>query len=229
MNKKSKITILAYVIIIVIGIVVALTAGFNVDMMTREHKQLQLNLKTEFNVADVKQITDEVFKGQTVEIQKVEIFERQIAISTNDITDDQKNNLITKLNEKYGTDIKAENIEVIIVPNEKVMDILTPYVWTFILTTAVIVLYVAIRYKKLGVLKVSIQMVLGIVLLEGVTMSLIAITRIPVGHNLPSIIFTTYTISVVALTSTLENKLQKLKEEEAKKAEKKKKNDKKEK
>lgn len=226
MNKRNKITIIAYVVVIIVGIIVALTAGFNVDMMTREHKQLQLNLKKEFEVADIKQITDEVFKGQTVEIQKVEIYEKQVAISTNDITEEQKNNLITKLNEKYGADIKAENTDVIIVPNVKVRDILSPYIVTFAIATALIIVYVALKYKKLGSLKVIAQMGLGIVLLEGVIMSLIAITRIPVGQSLPSIIFTTYAISVVTITSVFENKLQKIKEEETKKTEKKKKNEK---
>lgn len=215
MEKNKKITIVVAAII-VIGMIVALTAKFNVDMMTKAHKQVQLDLKTEFNVSDIKEITNEVFNGQTVEIQKVEIYEKQVLISTNKITDDQKNDLVTKINEKYGTEISNDDTQIVSVPKTKLSDIVTKYIWTFILTTILIIVYMVLRYKKIGALKVLIQTVLGIVILELLVMSIIAIVRIPVGVNLPSIMFVTYVCSVVALTTMFENQLKKIKAEEAK-------------
>ena len=191
MEKNKKITIIVAAII-VIGMIVALTAKFNVDMMTKAHKQVQLDLKTEFNVSDIKEITNEVFNGQTVEIQKVEIYEKQVLISTEQITDDQKNNLVTKINEKYGTEISNDDTQIVSVPKTKLSDIVTKYIWTFILTTILIIVYMVLRYKKIGALKVLIQTVLGIIILELLVMSIIAIVRIPLGANLPSIIFVTY-------------------------------------
>ena len=215
MEKNKKITIIVAAII-VIGMIVALTAKFNVDMMTKAHKQVQLDLKTEFNVSDIKEITNEVFNGQTVEIQKVEIYEKQVLISTEQITDDQKNNLVTKINEKYGTEISNDDTQIVSVPKTKLSDIVTKYIWTFILTTILIIVYMVLRYKKIGALKVLIQTVLGIIILELLVMSIIAIVRIPLGANLPSIIFVTYVCSAVALTTMFENKLKKIKAEEAK-------------
>ncbi len=220
MNNK-KITIV-FALIVIIGIIVILTAGFNVEMMTKEHKQVQLDLTKEFNISDIKEITKDVFNGQTVEIQKVEIYEKQVAISTEEITDEQKTNLITKINEKYQTEINADSTEVITVPRQKLMDILTPYISAFVITTILVVLYVMVKYRRISPLKAAVQVVLGVVMLELLVISLLAITRIPVGKNLVSIIFVTYAIGTVGMTSMLENKLQKMKAEEESKNKKKK-------
>lgn len=216
MNKNKKITII-FALIIIIGIIVILTTGFNVEMITKEHKQIRLDLDNEFNTSDIKQIASEVFGGQTVEIQKVEVYEKQVSISTEEITDEQKNDLITKINEKYETDIEAQNVETISVPNIRLRDIVMPYIGTFLLTTGLILLYMIIKYKKISPLKVLVQTILGIIILELLVMSIIAIVRIPIGRNIPSIIFITYIIATFGLTNMFENKLQKIKEEETKK------------
>ena len=215
MNKNKKIAILVALVIIV-GIIVALTAKFNVDLMTREHAQVQLDLKKEFNVSDVKEITKEVFNGKEVEVQKVEVYEKQVLISTSEITDEQKSNLVTKVNEKFGTEISNDSTEVVIVPRTKLTDIVTKYIWTFVITTVLVVIYEIIKYRKLGTLKVLLQTVVGIAALEAFVFSISAITRIPIGVNIPSIMFTTYVISLFGLTSMFENNLKELKAEEAK-------------
>ena len=35
---------------IILGIIITLTSGFNVDMITREHNQVRLNLGKEFEI-----------------------------------------------------------------------------------------------------------------------------------------------------------------------------------
>ena len=79
-----------------------------------------------------------------------------------------------------------------------------------------------VKYRRISPLKAAVQVVLGVVMLELLVISLLAITRIPVGKNLVSIIFVTYAIGTVGMTSMLENKLQKMKAEEESKKKKKK-------
>lgn len=215
MNRNKKIAILV-ALVIIIGIIVALTAKFNVDLMTKEHAQVQLDLKKEFNISDVKEITKEVFNGQDVEIQKVEVYGKQVLISTNEITDEQKNNLVTKINEKFETEISNDSTQVVTVPRTKLTDIVTKYIWTFVITTVLVVIYMIIKYRKLGALKVLLQTVVVAIALELFVFSISAITRIPIGVNIPSIMFTTYVISLFGLTSMFEENLKQLKAEEAK-------------
>ena len=216
MNKNKIITIILS-LIIVLGIVITLTSGFNVDILSKEHKEIQLDLEKEFEASDIKDIAKEVFEGQAVEIQKVEVYEEQVLISTEEITDEQKSNLVTKINEKYQTEIKAEDVTVITVPKIKLADYITPHIFEFILVTIVVAIYMCIRYKKLGFLKVLVQTILGIIIAESLAFSVLAITRIAVGNNLVVVMFVIYAVTLFALTNMFENKLQKMKLEETNK------------
>lgn len=214
MNSKIKTITIVFALIIVLGIVITLTTGFNVDMMTREHQQVQIDLGKEFNSEDIKQITDEVFANQTVEIQKVEVYEQQVLISTNEITEEQKSDLITKINEKYETEIKADETTIDLVPRVYLKDYIIPHIMEFVWATILICLYVVIRYKKLGVLKVLVQTILGLTITEALVFSIIVISRIIIGNNIVTVMFVTYVVAIIALTSMFENKLQKIKLEE---------------
>lgn len=214
MNKYKTIIFLT-ALIIVLGIIITLTSGFNVKMLTKEHMQVQLDLGKEFSSDDIKQIAEEVFAGQTVAVQKVEVYEQQVLISANEITDEQKSNLVTKINEKYETELKAEDITIDLVPKMALKDYITPHIFEIALATIIIAVYECIRYRKLGVLKVLVQTVLGLVISELLVLSVLAISRIPVGSNLVPVIFVTYAVAIFGLTTMFENKLQKIKIDEA--------------
>ncbi len=216
MNKNKTITIVV-ALIIILGIIITLTSGFNVNFMTKKHEQILLNLEKQFNVSDIRDITNEIFNGQEVQIEPVEVIEEQVMISTNKITDEQKNNLVKKINEKYGTELKAEEVKAESVPKTKLRDYIIPHIWEMIFATILVVVYECIKYKKLKVLKTLVQTILGIVIVQLLTFSIVAITRIPVGNNIVSIMFVAYIVSVFGLTTMFENKLQKLKLEEGKK------------
>ena len=209
--NSNRIIIIITSLIIVVGIIFTLTAGFNVDMMTKEHKSVELDIGKEFKVEELKEITKAVFNGQDVEIEKVEIYGEQVLISTNDITEEQKTDLISKINEKYGTELKAEDITIQIVPKANLKDYLTPHIVEFVIATILVVLYACIRYKKLGALKVGIQTILGIAIFEMIIFSILVITRISVGNNLVAIMFATYVAAILGLTMMFEDKLKELK------------------
>ena len=209
--NSNRIIIIITSLIIVVGIIFTLTAGFNANMMTKEHKAIELNIGKEFKVEELKEITNAVFNGQQVEIEKVEIYGEQVLISTNDITEEQKTDLISKINEKYGTELKAEDVTIQIVPKANLKDYLTPHIVEFVVATVLVVLYACIRYKKLGFLKVGIQTILGIVIFEMIIFSILVITRISVGNNLVAIMFATYVAAILGLTMMFEDKLKELK------------------
>ena len=214
MNNKIKTITIVIALIIILGIIITLTAGLNIDMMTRSHKQVQLNIGKEIDLNDIKTITGEVFEGQTVENQKVEVYGEDVLISTSEITEEQKNNLVTKINEKYETELKSEEITINSVPRMHIKDYITPHILEFVIVTIVIALYAVIRYKKLGFLKVLVQTILGIVIIELLVFSMVAICRVPVGSNIVSVMFVTYGIAVLRLATMFENKYKKLKLEE---------------
>ena len=213
-SNKTKVLILLIVAIIVAGIVVTLTLGFNFDLRYQDSKKIEIYLNKEFIVQDIKQITDEVMPNENVIIQKVEVFEDTVSIIAKDITDEQKDNIITKINEKYQTDLATDQTEIVSIPNTRGRDILKPYMVPFAIATVIILLYIAIRYYKLGAFKAVLKSIIIITVTQAVLFSLIAITRIPIGRLTTPIMLVVYMLTIMGITTNFERKIALIKEKE---------------
>lgn len=216
LTKSKKIIILLTVIILIAGIAVTTIKGLNFDLKYQETQNIQIYIGKKFNDEDIKQITKEVFGNQAVMIQKVEIYKDTVIITAKEITEEQKNNLVTKINEKYGTELKAEEIEITNVPHTRGRDIILPYAVPFITAGAIVLAYMAIRYYKLGAGKVLAQTVGILVLTQAILFSVIAITRIPVGRLTIPMVLMVYMLTLIGITTNMEKQLASKKLEESK-------------
>lgn len=213
---KKSLTLITTVAIIA-GLIVIFTVGFNFDTLTKAHEQIQIDIGAEFNNNEIKQIANDVL-GTAVEVQKTGDFEDQVVISANEIQQEKIEEIVNKVNEKYGKEITASSISVKDIPATRLTDLLTPYIWSFAIATVLILVYLAIKYKKQGSIKVIAKTIALLAIVELLVFSLIALFRIPVGQNIASIVFTIYALSMLAVTRCFENKNQKMKlEAESKK------------
>lgn len=216
-EKSKKMKILAFIVsalIIAAGIAVILTIGLNFDIRYQEAKKIQLYLQKDFEISDIKQITDEVLPNQPVMLQKVEVFEDMVNIVAKDITEEQKTSIINKANEKYGTELTAESVEIISVPNTRGRDIVRPYIIPFGVATIIILVYMMIRYYKVGMIKTLFKTVLVLVMAQAVLLSVMAIVRIPIGRVTIPLVLAVYLLSLVGLTTCFEKSLKEKKKEE---------------
>lgn len=207
LSKKTKIIFTIIAIIILIGIAITCTIGLNFDLRYRDSKRMELYLEQEFNISDIKQMTDEVMPGKKVIIQKVEVYEDTVSITAEDITDEEKQSLIDKVNEKYGTTLVAESTEIETIPNTRGRDIVKPYVVPFGIATLIILVYIAIRYRKLGVIKTLLKTIVIAIVAEMVLLSIMAITRIPIGLITIPLVITVYLLTLIGLTTYFEKEL----------------------
>ena len=215
MTKKSKILIAIIAIIIIVGAIITATIGLNFDLRYKESKKIELYLQKDFNISDIKQITDEVMQGTEVVIQKVEVFEDTVSIRAQDITDEQKQGIIDKVNEKYGTEISKDDIETETIPNTRGRDIIKPYILPFSIATLIILVYIAVRYRKLKVLKTVLKTIFILILSQVVLLSIMAITRIPIGIVTIPLIIIVYLLILIGITTYFEKELSKMKQKEA--------------
>lgn len=216
LTKSKKIIILLTVIILIAGIAVTTIKGLNFDLKYQETQNIQIYIGKKFNDEDIKQITKEVFGNQSVMIQKVEIYKDTVIITAKEITEEQKNNLVTKINEKYGTELKAEEIEITNIPHTRGRDIILPYVVPFITAGAIVLAYMAIRYYKLGTEKVLAQTIGILITTQAILFSIIAITRIPVGRLTIPMVLMVYMLTLIGITTNMEKQLASKKLEESK-------------
>ncbi len=214
--KSKQLKIILITLVIIAGIVMIAVKGFNFDLKYQDTQRVELYLKTEFNISDIRQITDEVFGNQKVMIQKVEVFEDSVSITTTSISDEQKNNLITKVNEKYGTELTAEDTTVEDIGHTRGRDIIKPYILPFVVAVVIVLIYLGIRYYKLNIAKVIAKSIGIMVLAQVLLFSVIAITRIPIGRLTIPMVILVYLLTLFGITTKFENDLSKKKLEESK-------------
>ena len=154
-------------------------------------------------------------QGTEVVIQKVEVFEDTVSIRAQDITDEQKQGIIDKVNEKYGTEISKDDIETETIPNTRGRDIIKPYILPFSIATLIILVYIAVRYRKLKVLKTVLKTIFILILSQVVLLSIMAITRIPIGIVTIPLIIIVYLLTLIGITTYFEKELSKMKQKEA--------------
>ena len=213
-NLKNKIIIGIAILIFVVGIIVVAVKGFNVDLEYQDTKKIEANIGKSFEKEDIENIVKEVLGKERFIIQKVEIYEDSASITAKEITDEQRDNIVSKINEKYDTDLKTKDITIITVPRVHLSDLIKKYRTPFIIATVCILVYLMVRYYKLNSLKVLLRTIIVVAILQAELFSIIAITRIPVGKLTVPVVLTVYMLSLVGCTTYFEKKLAEKKKKE---------------
>ncbi len=215
-QNSTKILVALIAIIILVGACMIGIKGLAFELSKQNAKKIEVGLGKQFEEKDIKEITNEVFGKQSVIIEPIEVYKDAVSITTLEITEEQKINLITKINERYGTELVAENIEIEQKFHVKGRDMIEPYIKPFVIISVVVLVYLAIRYNKLNVLKVLGQSLGIIVLSQVVLLGIMAITRMPIGKFTAPAVLIVYILSTYICTKKFEEDLEKIKIEKVK-------------
>ena len=206
MSKKNKILSIILVIIFISAIISTAIRGFKVDMNYAEGTTIVFDLKKQFNVEDVKNIAKEIWNNERVLVQKVEVYDESVLIKVKNISDEQINNLAKKINEKYELELTNNDFTILYNSNEKLRNIVKPYIIPLIITTALIVVYYSIRFK--GVQEI-LEFLVSLIVVEGIIYSIYALFMIPVNYFTMPIVMLVYSGVVIYITVKNEMNLKK--------------------
>ena len=215
----KKIIYAIMICIIIVGIVIITTLGLNADIIYSKNVELDIYLGKYFEKTDIQNIVNEVFPNERAIIQEVELFQDMVSITLPDNRTEEELNkkveeLNTKINEKYELENKVEDIEINHNPKIKLSSILTPYITTLGISILIILIYVGIRYRKIGLVKTLLTYILLIIAVEMLLLSIIAITRFPVNRLVIPIGLLLFVIVITVLGFVNERKLSNLVESE---------------
>lgn len=209
-NKNSKkIIILGIILLVIAGIIVVALKGFNVSLMFGKHEAIEIKVGTDVDLNVVNGICDEVFGNKKYVVKELEVFGDSAQINVSSITDEEKTNLVSKINEKFGVEKTVEDLNINSVSNKRIRDVVKPYVVPMLVSFAIIFIYMLIRFRKINPLKIIAKFIEKVVLIEAILLSIIAITRIPVNDVLINILMIIAVIELVVCISKSEDKLEK--------------------
>ena len=184
--------------------------GFNIELQYSNRQQMILSSSTELDISKIEEISKSILENKEVKVQKVERFGNAVEIVSNEISNEEKENIIKKINEECNADISNDDIKIVDIPNTRIRDILKPYILPGIVTFAAVLLYFIIMYHKIGLNKVLLRGILLPIITERLYYSIIAITRVPFGRIVNSIAIGLYIISIGALAIYFQNEKEKL-------------------
>ena len=183
----KKIIYAVLICVIIAGIVIIATLGLNADIIYSKNVQIDVYIGKTVDIKDIESIAEEVFPGERIIVQEIELFQDMVSITISDNRTEEELNtkieeLNTKINEKYELENSVDDISVTHNPKIKLSSLIMPYALTIGISMIIILVFVGIRYKKLGVLKTLVTYILSIGAVEMILLSIIAITRLPINR-----------------------------------------------
>ena len=182
-KKKVMLILIPIVAIIVAGILMICLKGFNYSLLYSNIQRLNIYMDKEFNVEDIKTITNEVFGDKQVKVQKANQFGTVVSIVTSEITEEEQKSIIEKINTKYEITLDKEtDIALMNIPQARAWDLVKIYVSPLLTITLISIAYMAIRFRKNGIIKSLVEPAVSLVLIIALYVSVVAIVRIPVNE-----------------------------------------------
>ncbi len=207
---KKKIIYILAICIIIIGAVIIGTMGLKADITYSRNIRIDVYLGKSFENEDIRQIAKEIFGNDKILVQKIEYYGDMASITVNhDNKEDLKEKLEqfnNKINEKYEIKNKVEDLNITYQPKEKLTDVLKPYVLPLAISLIVVLVYVMVRYRKIGILKTIAAYVVSVLASEAVLLSFLAIARVPINRLIVPIGLLVYIITITIITAIQESK-----------------------
>lgn len=217
LNNKKKVMYIVIALIILIGIISIFVFRLNFTLMYSDHTRINVYLGKDYDLQDIKKISEETFETKHIIYQEIETFHDSIAITVKEASDEQVSTLKTKLIEKYELDDSDEFIETTKVAHLRGRDIVKPYIVPMVIVTLVILAYIGVRYSSLGISKTIFTLLLRQTIAEALLLSIIAIARIPIGIYTMPVAIILYIIVTIYTIMKYQDQLDKNKENEEKK------------
>lgn len=198
-KMKNKLLYILIAIVIIAGIVVGYTAKFKFSLAYDDSIRVEMYIGKDYTKADVEAIAKEAFGTKEVLIQKIEFFNDSVAITVRESNDEKLNNLVAKVNEKYGTTLAKEDLTVVDVPHYRGRDIMSNYIVPIAISAVLIIVYSIIRFRKIELAKVVAKLLIWSIIVEALYLSILAIARIPISYyTLPlGIILAVITLTII--------------------------------
>lgn len=184
LSGYKKLLLLGIILLIVAGIFVVALKGVNVSLDLHQHESITIKIGKEINLKEIEEICNNVFENKKYIAREVEMFSDSTNIIVESITDEEKEELVNKINEKYGTELTVQNLSINSNSNIRIRDIVKPFIFPVVISMVLVGIVYAIVYRnKVAIIKY--MKTLGIIILaEALIASVIAIIRIPLSQSI---------------------------------------------
>lgn len=201
MEKRKKIALIVFVVIFALDIIFTGVFGIKTNLYYGDGQVIRFQISnTTFDINDIKSIAKEVF-GDEYMVKKVEFFNDSALIKVKSASDEELNELCTKLNEKYSCSLTTDNLSVNYEANVKIRTVVEPYVIPVGISIILILVYYAIRFKGSKEMAGYIKAILSVGIIY---YALFAICRVRFSELTMPIAMSLYALTTLIYTTKAE-------------------------
>ena len=212
MFKDKKNIVLAIIgIVILSGIIMFCIKGLNYNLFYGKNTNIAVNMEKDVNINEIKQLVEETIESKA-DVRTLNESNSYILITVKEISDEQKSNLLAKINEKYSLELSQDDLKITNNVQVKLFDMIKPYIAPSIISIGLIMIYFVIKYRKYGIGKIILETVGLVVILEAFLFSIYAITRIPVNSLTMPIAVILFVIVIIVLIENFRKEKTKIKD-----------------
>ena len=171
LSGSKKIILLGIILLIIAGIVVVSLKGVKVSLNLQQHEEVTVYIGKPVELKEVKNICKEVFGNKYFIVIDVDTFKDAYSINVESLTNEEKQALLTKINEKFGVNLVETDISIKTLSNIRIRDVVKPYIKPVIISAILMVVYMIIRFRKEKVAKL-LGKIFGIIILTVLKFSL---------------------------------------------------------
>lgn len=210
---KKKILYGLVALIILAGIIMYFVHGFNIGNVYGANTKLGLYIEKGINLDEIKTIANESFNGKDAIYQDVEYFGEMVLITLPPVSDEEINTFLSKINEKYSLEYTKDDLGLITMPAMSFFEVVQPYIVPILVTIAISIVYFAIRYNLLGIVKMIIKPICAILAVELIILSIYLIANITIDMSIVPVMLIGFGIAYI-FTATDNNKLLEIRKRE---------------
>ncbi len=207
LSGSKKIILLGIILLIIAGIVVVSLKGVKVSLNLQQHEEVTVYIGKPVELKEVKNICKEVFGNKYFIVIDVDTFKDAYSINVESLTNEEKQALLTKINEKFGVNLVETDISIKTLSNIRIRDVVKPYIKPVIISAILMVVYMIIRFRKEKVAKLLGKIFGIIILTEAVIFSIIAIARIPLSALMINLMAVIAIVELCVYINKLEKKI----------------------
>ena len=207
LSGSKKIILLGIILLIIAGIVVVSLKWVKVSLNLQQHEEVTVYIGKPVELKEVKNICKEVFGNKYFIVIDVDTFKDAYSINVESLTNEEKQALLTKINEKFGVNLVETDISIKTLSNIRIRDVVKPYIKPVIISAILMVVYMIIRFRKEKVAKLLGKIFGIIILTEAVIFSIIAIARIPLSALMINLMAVIAIVELCVYINKLENKI----------------------
>ena len=144
--KHKNIIFAISLIIVVCGLVYGVVTGYKFDIDFKGGTRIQVDLNEEYQNSDVSKIVEDVSELDP-QIQTSSVGNHSVTITTETISEEVSDNIVTALNEKYTNmgEATVKNVQA-----SYGRDLLNSAIIAVIVSIILLLVYIAVRFKTLG-------------------------------------------------------------------------------